>query len=99
LLVFYVPDWAEWQRAIDRFVEHGYQAVSAFNPYWDRHGKTFEDPDGYRVVLQKRRVAEVANAPRGRGAASLPGPPTVPTLRRRLVENRGWKRPRPRNEW
>jgi hypothetical protein len=26
--------------------------VRAFNPYWDRHGKTFADPDGYRVVLQ-----------------------------------------------
>jgi hypothetical protein len=24
----------------------------AFNPYWDRSGRTFEDPDGYRVVLQ-----------------------------------------------
>lgn len=22
-------------------------------PYWDRKGKTFEDPDGYRVVLQQ----------------------------------------------
>ena len=27
--------------------------VKAFNPYWDRKGKTFEDPDGYRVVLQQ----------------------------------------------
>jgi hypothetical protein len=26
--------------------------VQSFNPYWDQHGKTFEDPDGYRVVLQ-----------------------------------------------
>jgi len=23
------------------------------NPYWDRCGLTFEDPDGYRVVLQR----------------------------------------------
>ncbi len=22
------------------------------NPYWDKLGRTFEDPDGYRVVLQ-----------------------------------------------
>ncbi|MGO9498573.1 MAG: hypothetical protein ACLQA5_17970 [Solirubrobacteraceae bacterium] len=21
------------------------------NPYWDEHGVTFEDPDGFRVVL------------------------------------------------
>jgi catechol 2,3-dioxygenase-like lactoylglutathione lyase family enzyme len=52
LLVFYLPDQATWQRAIDRLVQHGYQPVPAFNLYWDRLGKTFEDPDGYRVVLQ-----------------------------------------------
>jgi catechol 2,3-dioxygenase-like lactoylglutathione lyase family enzyme len=52
LLVFYLPDRAEWQQAIDRLERHGYQPVTAFNPYWDRHGKTFADPDGYRVVLQ-----------------------------------------------
>jgi catechol 2,3-dioxygenase-like lactoylglutathione lyase family enzyme len=52
LLVFYLPDRAEWQRAIDRLERHGYWPVPAFNPYWDRQGKTFADPDGYRVVLQ-----------------------------------------------
>jgi YycE-like protein len=26
--------------------------VKSFNPYWDGNGCTFEDPDGYRVVLQ-----------------------------------------------
>jgi len=51
LLVFYLPDTLEWQRAIDRLVRHEYHPVPAFNPYWDRAGKTFEDPDGYRVVL------------------------------------------------
>jgi hypothetical protein len=29
----------------------GHAPVAAFNPYWDRTGITFEDPDGYRVVL------------------------------------------------
>jgi catechol 2,3-dioxygenase-like lactoylglutathione lyase family enzyme len=38
--------------AIDRLAQHGYQPVLAFNPYWDGHGRTFADPDGYRVVLQ-----------------------------------------------
>jgi catechol 2,3-dioxygenase-like lactoylglutathione lyase family enzyme len=52
LLVFYLPDRAEWQRAIGRLERHGYRPVKAFNPYWDRKGVTFEDPDGYRVVLQ-----------------------------------------------
>jgi YycE-like C-terminal domain len=26
--------------------------VKAYNSYWDVRGKTFEDADGYRVVLQ-----------------------------------------------
>jgi catechol 2,3-dioxygenase-like lactoylglutathione lyase family enzyme len=52
LLVFYLPNEAEWKRAIERMARHGYTPVKAFNPYWDKKGKTFEDPDGYRVVLQ-----------------------------------------------
>jgi len=31
----------------------GYAAVPAYNAYWDQLGVTFEDPDGYRVVLQQ----------------------------------------------
>ena len=52
LLVFYLPDPAEWARAVARMEELGHAPVAAFNPYWDRSGKTFEDPDGYRVVRQ-----------------------------------------------
>jgi catechol 2,3-dioxygenase-like lactoylglutathione lyase family enzyme len=52
LLVFYVPDIDEWTRAVARLEGLGQAPVKAFNPYWDRQGKTFEDPDGYRVVLQ-----------------------------------------------
>jgi catechol 2,3-dioxygenase-like lactoylglutathione lyase family enzyme len=52
LLVFYFPDPDEWKGAVDRMVAAGYAPVTAFNPYWDRAGRTFEDPDRYRVVLQ-----------------------------------------------
>jgi catechol 2,3-dioxygenase-like lactoylglutathione lyase family enzyme len=52
LLVFYLSDVEEWKAAVARMESAGYQAVKAFNPFWDRNGKTFEDPDGYRVVLQ-----------------------------------------------
>ena len=55
LLVFYLPDADEWQRAVARLEGLGHQPVKAFNPYWDTKGKTFEDPDGYRVVLQRAR--------------------------------------------
>lgn len=52
LLVFYLPDVAEWTAAVERMVAAGFSPVPAFNAYWDRNGRTFEDPDGYRVVLQ-----------------------------------------------
>ena len=52
LLVFYIPDVEQWSAAVVRMRSCGYEPVESFNPYWDRHGKTFEDADGYRVVLQ-----------------------------------------------
>jgi hypothetical protein len=55
LLVFYLPDEAEWDEAVNGMRSAGYEPVASFNPYWDRAGRTFEDPDGYRVVLVNRR--------------------------------------------
>lgn len=52
LLVFYFPDEIEWLQAVDQMTRNGHRPVKSFNPYWDKNGKTFEDPDGYRVVLQ-----------------------------------------------
>lgn len=52
LLVFYLPDSSHWEQAVARMRGAGYEPVPSFNPYWDRSGVTFEDPDGYRVVLQ-----------------------------------------------
>ena len=54
LLVFYLPDAAEWEAAVRRMRDQGHEPVPAFNPYWDQGGLTFEDPDGYRVVLYRR---------------------------------------------
>ena len=53
LLVFYLPDPLVWQQSIARMEQAGFEAVKSHNPYWDRRGKTFEDADGYRVVLQQ----------------------------------------------
>jgi catechol 2,3-dioxygenase-like lactoylglutathione lyase family enzyme len=52
LVVFYVADPAEWQSACARMTLAGFAVVPSFNPYWDVRGRTFEDPDGYRIVLQ-----------------------------------------------
>ncbi len=52
LLVFYVPDRDAWDTVVARMAEAGHQPVRSLNPYWDRVVVTFEDPDGYRVVVQ-----------------------------------------------
>ena len=52
LVVLYYPDIADWHAAVRRMLQTGFAPVRSINPYWERDGVTFEDPDGYRVVLQ-----------------------------------------------
>ncbi len=52
LLVLYLPDRSAWEEAVGRMERRGGGAVPSFNPWWDRQGRTYEDPDGYRIVLQ-----------------------------------------------
>ena len=54
LLVFYLPEPAPWQASCNQVLQAGFKQMPAFNTYWDAAGKTFEDIDGYRVVLQQR---------------------------------------------
>ena len=51
LLVLYLPDADEWRAACARALAAGFVPVPSFNPWWDRHGRSFADADGYRVVL------------------------------------------------
>ena len=52
LLVFYIPDREEWEESCASMLTAGFRDVPSYNPYWDIHGRTFEDLDGFRVVLQ-----------------------------------------------
>jgi catechol 2,3-dioxygenase-like lactoylglutathione lyase family enzyme len=52
LLVFYLPEPARFHSALEQMRRAGAQEVAALNPYWAKVGVTFEDCDGYRVVLQ-----------------------------------------------
>ena len=48
LLVLYLGDQAAVETVAARL---GADPVAPANPYWAEHGLTFEDPDGFRVVL------------------------------------------------
>jgi catechol 2,3-dioxygenase-like lactoylglutathione lyase family enzyme len=52
LVVLYVPAADEWWSACERMTTAGFKSVVSFNPYWDVRGRTFEDPDRYRIVMQ-----------------------------------------------
>lgn len=52
LLVLYLEDQAKYEQALERMKSHGHAPVVPANPYWSRgRSETFEDPDGWRVVL------------------------------------------------
>ena len=53
LLVFYVPDRRQWERTCARVLAAGFRPVAPVNPYWELRGRTYEDPDGYRVVIER----------------------------------------------
>ena len=52
LLVLYAGDADRVQAIAGRL---GADPVRPANPYWDEHGITFEDPDGFLVVLVPER--------------------------------------------
>ncbi|MFJ1708250.1 VOC family protein [Kitasatospora sp. NPDC088346] len=53
LFVLYLGAPVE-ESLVARLVAAGGTRVPAHNPYWDEHGVTVADPDGYRLVLCSR---------------------------------------------
>lgn len=60
LIVLYLPDEATWQARCTDMVAAGFSHVVSFNPYWDTDGRTYEDHDGYRTVVQRAAWRNVA---------------------------------------
>lgn len=53
LLVLYYPDPTCWRQRCEKMRLAGFHAINSYNPYWDHHGQTFIDNDGYRTVIQQ----------------------------------------------
>lgn len=51
LLVFYTANLTEFNRLKANFDLHQQTPILAKNPYWNAHGLTYLDPDGFRVVV------------------------------------------------
>ena len=55
LLVFYVPERATWERCCAAMLAAGFREVTPYNDYWGQRGRTFEDLDRYRVIIENDR--------------------------------------------
>jgi catechol 2,3-dioxygenase-like lactoylglutathione lyase family enzyme len=55
LLVFYAESVAEFNTIKERFIANRVKPVTPKNPYWTKNGITFEDPDGFRIVISVLR--------------------------------------------
>jgi catechol 2,3-dioxygenase-like lactoylglutathione lyase family enzyme len=53
LVVLYIPEESRWHASCASMVAAGFRQVASFNPYWDVRGRTYEDADGYRTVLER----------------------------------------------
>lgn len=52
LVVCYFPTIGEWEQACANMLAAGFTQVISHNPYWDVRGRTYQDADGYRIVLE-----------------------------------------------
>jgi catechol 2,3-dioxygenase-like lactoylglutathione lyase family enzyme len=59
LAVFYIAQASDWQISCAKMLVAGFRRVSSFNPYWELDGRTYEDEDGYRVVLKRGEWSNV----------------------------------------
>jgi catechol 2,3-dioxygenase-like lactoylglutathione lyase family enzyme len=51
LLVLYLSTWGEVAATGRRLTAAGVRHIPSANPYWNRWGRTFLDPDGNRLVI------------------------------------------------
>ncbi len=51
LLVFYAETAEAYSSTLRIFEQMNIPEKVPVNPYWTVHGKTYEDPDGFRIVI------------------------------------------------
>jgi len=56
LLVFYCDSQTEFDKIVDSFKKNEVKTVDAKNPYWKQNGKTYLDPDGFRIVISTNKI-------------------------------------------
>ena len=58
LLVLYFEEEEKFLEIKNSIESLGFQPVTPENPYWETNSLTYEDPDGWRIVLFKGRYPQ-----------------------------------------
>ena len=53
LLVFYTKNPDQFKSILERAHNLGIDELKSRNPYWNLKGKTYQDPDGFKIVVAK----------------------------------------------
>ena len=77
LLVLYLPTLDDVRQTAAELEAAGVPTVPAANPYWNRWGRVFLDPDGYAVVVAAAPPDPLTAAPRVESIAEPEGAPTI----------------------
>jgi catechol 2,3-dioxygenase-like lactoylglutathione lyase family enzyme len=51
ILVFYFDSREKYNSMLEKLKQEGLKQLIPSNPYWEIHGMTIADPDGFRVVI------------------------------------------------
>ena len=52
MIVFYIENQIDYANICSNMERSGFKKVDSVNPYWDLSGSSYEDPEGYRIVIQ-----------------------------------------------
>jgi len=54
LLVFYAESNEKFLEICQKLEDNNIESIKPKNPYWNNNGKTYADPDGFRIVIAKK---------------------------------------------
>ncbi|RTY88739.1 VOC family protein [Flavobacterium sp. RSP15] len=54
--VLYSKTISEYNQFINRLLDNNISIITSKNPYWNKNGKMFLDPDGFRIVVSDLKV-------------------------------------------
>ena len=55
LLVFYTDNEAAYDLLLEKFTAAGIESIEPKNSYWKENARTYQDPDGFRIVISYKK--------------------------------------------